>query len=104
MDEEGIGRVAVPDNALDELDTIMIGGILNSQFREMTDTADYIKYSNFTGCISGRSKVVGQDELDTVMIGGILNSQFREMTDTADYIKYSNFTGCISGRLNWYKF
>ena len=54
LDEEGIGRVAVPDNALDELDTIMIGGILNSQFKEMTDTADYIKYSNFTGCISGK--------------------------------------------------
>lgn len=52
LDEEGIGRVAVPDNALDELDTIMIGGILNSQFAEMSDTADYIKYSNFTGCMS----------------------------------------------------
>ena len=54
LDEEGIGRVAVPDNALDELDTIMIGGILNSQFASMTDTADYIKYSNFTGCLSGK--------------------------------------------------
>ena len=56
LDEEGIGRVAVPDNALDELDTIMVGGILNSQFAEMSDTADYIKYSNFTGCMSGKSR------------------------------------------------
>ena len=62
LDEEGIGRVAVPDNALDELDTIMIGGILNSQFAEMTDTADYIRYSNFTGCLSGKYIVYSRNK------------------------------------------
>ena len=32
----------------------MTGGILKSQFASMTDTVDYIKYSNFTGCLSGK--------------------------------------------------
>ncbi|WAR24366.1 CTP5A-like protein [Mya arenaria] len=48
LDEEGIGRVTVSDNALDELDTIMIGGILNSQFGSIQDTDDYRDYLNFT--------------------------------------------------------
>ncbi|XP_052774947.1 axotactin-like isoform X2 [Mya arenaria] len=52
LDEEGIGRVTVSDNALDELDTIMIGGILNSQFGSIQDTDDYRDYLNFTGCMS----------------------------------------------------
>ncbi|KAH3733319.1 hypothetical protein DPMN_039745, partial [Dreissena polymorpha] len=52
IDEEGIGRVTVSDNTLDELDTIMIGGILNSQFDKIPDTADYRQYLNFTGCMS----------------------------------------------------
>lgn len=53
MDEEGIGRVTVLDNALDELDTIMVGGILPSQIADIPDTGDYKKYLNFTGCMSG---------------------------------------------------
>ncbi|KAL4235944.1 hypothetical protein ACF0H5_004332 [Mactra antiquata] len=52
IDEEGVGRVTVRDNALDELDTIMIGGILDSQFADIKDTDDYINYDNFTGCMS----------------------------------------------------
>ncbi|XP_053393740.1 axotactin-like isoform X2 [Mercenaria mercenaria] len=52
IDEEGIGRVTVPDNALDELDTIMIGGILDTQFAEIKDTKDYVNYLNFSGCMS----------------------------------------------------
>lgn len=52
IDEEGIGRVTVPDNALDELDTILIGGILNSQFASIDDTKAYINYLNFSGCMS----------------------------------------------------
>ena len=53
LDEEGVGRVTVPSNALDELDTIMIGGILEHQFETIKDIADYRRYSNFTGCLSG---------------------------------------------------
>ena len=56
LDEEGIGRVTVPDNALDELDTIMIGGILKSQIADIPDTSDYKNYLNFTGCMSGKNK------------------------------------------------
>lgn len=56
LDEEGIGRVTVSDNALDELDTIMIGGILNSQFDSIQDMDDYKSYLNFTGCMSGGSR------------------------------------------------
>ncbi|XP_060552945.1 axotactin-like isoform X2 [Ruditapes philippinarum] len=52
VDEESIGRVTVPDNALDELDTIMIGGILDVQFNEIKDTNDYRNYRNFSGCMS----------------------------------------------------
>lgn len=54
MDEEGIGRVTVSDNALDELDTIMVGGILQSQIEKIPDTDDYANYLNFTGCMSGK--------------------------------------------------
>lgn len=53
LDEEGIGRVTVSDNALDELDTVMVGGILPSQIADIPDTGDYKKYLNFTGCMSG---------------------------------------------------
>ena len=59
LDEEGIGRVTVLDNALDELDTIMVGGILQSQIQKIPDTNDYKHYINFTGCMSGNTVTHG---------------------------------------------
>ncbi|KAK3599841.1 hypothetical protein CHS0354_022411 [Potamilus streckersoni] len=52
LDEEGIGRVTVPNSGLDELDTILVGGIPQAVIQNIPDAMAYAKYANFTGCIS----------------------------------------------------
>ena len=51
LDDESVAKVPNIQNPLDELDKIMLGGVIQDQLPKYLENKQ--KFVNFTGCISG---------------------------------------------------